>query len=289
MLNKTTGFGLALFIALASPGRADTLTFTTTMENTLIETAGTASQLSNALGDIYAGRTNQDGSGTATMASIRRGLIEFNVAGSSISGGTIPPGATITGGTLTMYDLMGNGSQTISLYDVSDPWGQGTSSGSNGAMGVAATNGDATWYYSFFNSANPAQSTPWTTPGGDFNSLMLTASATDPGTGAGEAVIWSSANNPPQMITDIQNWLDDPGANFGWLLQGNESKAKTAAELAAGMGIWGTSQEPTLTVSYTVPEPSTLALLAVGTVGLAGYRLRRTPRLTVRTGRMDSD
>ena len=59
-----------------------------------------AEQLSNGLGDIYVGRTNQDGQGPATI-SIRRGLIAFDIADN------IPAGATITGVTLTVDDVRG--------------------------------------------------------------------------------------------------------------------------------------------------------------------------------------
>ena len=59
--------------------------------NTLIQvTSASAQQLSNGLGDIYVGRTNQDGQEPATI-SIRRGLVAFDIADN------IPAGATITG------------------------------------------------------------------------------------------------------------------------------------------------------------------------------------------------
>src|SRR5208283_3362164 len=100
MFLKTICLSFLPWIALASFGNADTIiSLNPSLENTVVQTSGTA-QLSNALGDVYVGRTNQDGQGPATI-SIRRGLIEFNVAGS------IPAGATITGGTLTMNDVMG--------------------------------------------------------------------------------------------------------------------------------------------------------------------------------------
>ncbi|MGA2752089.1 MAG: hypothetical protein ABSG59_25280, partial [Verrucomicrobiota bacterium] len=127
---KATSLGFAFWVILASFGNADTLTLSPSLENTLIQSS--AGTLSNAQGNISVGRTNQDGSGPA-LTSIRRGLIELNVAGS------IPAGATITGGTLTMTDATtgNNGSQTLNLYDMLQAWGQGTSYSSGGA-GAAA-------------------------------------------------------------------------------------------------------------------------------------------------------
>ena len=42
--------------------------------------------------------------------------------------------------------------------------------------------------------------------------------------GPGETFTWSS----PQMIADVQSWLDNPSTNFGWTILGDESKGQTA-------------------------------------------------------------
>ena len=77
---------------------------TPTKDNTLIqwspETEGANPLLSNGRGDIYVGRTNQDGQEEATI-SIRRGLVQFDVAGA------VPSGMKITGATLAMRDVRG--------------------------------------------------------------------------------------------------------------------------------------------------------------------------------------
>ena len=122
-------------------------------------TGASVQQLSNGLGDIYVGRTNQDGQGAATI-SIRRGLVAFDVADN------IPAGATITGVTLTMDDVMGlNGNQTVSLSRMFRNWGKAPPFFR--WPGVPATNGDATWYYTSYNAGNPAASPAWTAPGGE--------------------------------------------------------------------------------------------------------------------------
>ncbi len=248
---KAIRLAFVCFTALTSLGNGDTLTLSPSLDNTLIQSS--AGTLSNAEGNIYVGRTNQ-----AAGVSIRRGLIEFDIADN------LPAEATITGGTLTMTDATtgSNGVQTLSLYDVSRAWGQGTSY-SSGGTGAAASNRDATWLYTVYNAGNPSASPAWTNPGGDFSST-LSGSTTDATNG--QSVVWSSASNP-QMTTDMQNWLDDPGTNFGWPLQGNESAGQTGKVLGAGPFYSGNG--PTLTISYVVPEPSTGWLAIAGLIAMA--------------------
>ena len=40
---------------------------------------------------------------------------------------------------------------------------------------------------------------------------------------------WTSS----QMISDVQNWLDNPATNYGWILLGNESVGQTAKQFAS--------------------------------------------------------
>src|SRR5262249_5010325 len=148
--------------------------------------------------------------------SIRRGLIKFDVAAA------LPSWATITSASLTMRDVMGlNGDPVVSLHRVLKDWGEGTSF-QNGGMGAAATNNDATWLYTFYNAAAPASSPTWTTPGGDFSPTVSGSAIVSDDLGAGQSFTWTGAG----MATDLQSWLTDPSQNFGWLVQGDESKGQ---------------------------------------------------------------
>jgi hypothetical protein len=263
MNSKALCGAVFLPLSLSAVAAANTMTFGPVQWNTLIQSTSAANQLSNGQGDIYVGRTNQDLNGPATI-SIRRGLIEFNIAGS------IPADATITGGSLTMCDIMGsNGNQTISLYDVLQAWGQGTSNtgNTNGAMGASPTNNDATWLYTVYDAANPALSSTWSLPGGYF-SATLSGSATD-NVAAGGLVTWSS----PQMVSDVQNWLNNPSDNFGWLMKGNESTGKTAKQYESDLSNDSEGCVPELTIQYTipVPEPSSAVIAGAGMVLAGGY------------------
>jgi hypothetical protein len=248
---------------------AGTITAVPNKDNTLIQQTNPNGQLSNGLGDIFVGRTNQDGNGVATI-SIRRGLEHFDANAIKNS---LPAGATITGVTLTMRDVvMGlTGTSTIELHDALQDWGEGTSF-QNGGMGAAATNGDATWLYTFYNSADPSASPTWTTPGGSYSSTV-SASAVDNLSAAG-LLTWSSATNP-QMLADVQSWIANPSGNFGWVILGNEAAGKTARQFNSRESTTPPNVAPVLSVQFTVPEPSGAVLTALGTIALIVARLRR--------------
>ncbi len=245
---------------------ADSKTLTPSLDNTLIQATNPSAQLSNGQGDIFVGRTNQDGSGPATI-SIRRGLVEFDIADN------IPADATITGVSLSMRDVMGlNGAQTISLFRVLQAWGQGTSF-QNGGMGAPATQNDATWLYTFYNAANPSMSPTWNTPGGSFSNTLSASTVDTANSGLPAVFSWSAA----QMVADVQFWLANPTSNFGWLIQGNESIGQTAKRFNGMFSTTSPNVPPELTITYSVPEPSSVALwLMIGlTLGIGGVLRRR--------------
>lgn len=182
-----------------------TMTLTSSQDTTLIE--DNTGSLSNGAGSSFiVGRTGQ------STGSIRRGLIAFDLANSSI-----PTGSTIISVTLWLHMTRTiAGSQPITLYRVLTGWGEaGSVAPGGGGQGAPAQSGDATWTHAVTNT------TPWITPGGDF-SPTPSASRLVGDIGFYE---WGST---PQLVTDVQGWLDTPVSNFGWLLQGNESSAGTA-------------------------------------------------------------
>jgi hypothetical protein len=233
-------------------------------DNTLIQRIDPAAQSSNGQGDIFVGRTNQDGQGTPAN-SIRRGLVYFDVASS------VPTGSLITGVSLTVRDVMGlNGDPTVTLHRLLQDWGEG-SSFQNGGMGAAATNGDTTWLYTSFVASDPSSSPHWTTPGGSFSSTFSGSSVISDDLGSGQLFSWSSANDP-QLLSDVQLWLDSPDLNFGWILIGDETRGQSVKRLNSSES----ANPPILRIEYTaVPEASTLVLAGLGAVGVGLIRIRR--------------
>lgn len=215
-------------------------------DNTLYQSA--SGSVSNGQGPhIYVGQTAQDDS--------RRALLAFDLSG-------VTPGTPVQDATLELslnLEPTSASGTPISLHRVTQPWGEGTSSTGNapGGAGVAATPGDATWVHNFFNSST------WTRPGGDFNPApSATTTVDDPGT-----YTWTGS----AFAADVQSWIDDPNANNGLILLGNETTTRNARRFDSREG----SNPPTLRINFAaVPEPGTLGLLVLGAGLILLFRRR---------------
>jgi hypothetical protein len=222
---------------------AETITLVPSKDNTIIQwspaTPDPNPLLSNGLGDIFVGRTNQDGQEPATI-SIRRGLIHFDVAE------RIPAGAQITAATLTMRDVRGlNGDPTVRLHRVLQDWGEGNSF-FQGGQGAPAADGDVTWLHRFYSSANPAASTAWDYAGGDYAAMSSAESVIFDDQGDGQLFTWSS----PTMAVDVRDWLDNPNENFGWMLIGDEARGQSAKRLNSRESTELPNMPPNLMIEY---------------------------------------
>jgi len=256
-------FRLAGFLSVLAMvcvfARADTATFTPDKDTTLFQTT---SNFSDGAGQaIYAGRTGQ----STTSLQIRRGLLHFNIS-------SIPAGANITAATLrlTAENRGQNGDRTMTLHKLLQDWGQGSSTGggSGGGMGGNAGLNDATWVYRFYNPTSPSSGPQWSTLGGSFDAAS-SSSATCPNLGGNFTFTGNSAS---KMVADIRAWLADPTNNFGWELSGDETTSYTAKRIYSRE--WPTvAQRPTLTITYAVPEPSSLLLIGA-IAGLMSCRRR---------------
>jgi len=183
------------------------------------------------------------------MGLIRRFLIKFDLA-------SIPPGSTVTGVTLTLNVVMASGGATnVTAHRVLISWGEGNSVPSNnGGEGTVATTNDATWTHRFYNTML------WTTQGGDFVAASsATKSVNDTG-----LYTWTSA----QMIADVQQWVNTPSGNFGWIMRGSETSSHTSKHIDTRESQTA-SLRPKLTVTFTPPAlPCPAELTGDNTVGV---------------------
>jgi len=193
-------------------------------DNTLYEFDPAEGDVSNARGIYFF-------TGETFMGELRRGVLAFDIAGS------IPPGSTITGVTLSLNcsRVFNDTARTTELHKLLADWGEGTSDapGEEGD-GAPATPNDATWRHRFFDTIF------WAMEGGDFSAMVSASQSVGP---VG-FYTWNSA----QMVSDVQSWLDNPGFNFGWLVLGDESVSGTAKRFDTRES----ASPPVLTIQYTL-------------------------------------
>ena len=249
-------------IAVGTGARADVATIGASKDNTIFQ-----SNVNNSLGAgqaIFAG--------TNAQSSPRRGLIDFDIAGS------VPAGSTINSVQLTLFlNQVGSAatsSPTIRLYRLANEWGEGTAGNStNGVSGIgqgfAAGEGDATWNARHFSPTTP---TLWRTAGGDFAASDSAALAIV-GTTLNSPYTWGST---AALVADVQSWLNNPPSNLGWMLKSDDEQTASSVR-----GFWTreaarTGQGafvPQLQVTYTaVPESAGMILMLAGC--LLGIRRR---------------
>ncbi len=185
---------------------------------------------SNGAGQyIFAGKDQQGRN--------RRALMKFDVAS------MIPAGATIISASLTLTQSRDkNHTQTVSIHKLTSDWGEGSSNASGqeggGATPIAP---DATW------QMRMSPTTAWSTAGGDFNpfaSSSTTVMAPD------VAYTWPSTT---MTVSDVQDWVNNPANNHGWILINNEAVNTTAKRFNSRENS-NASSRPTLTITYMMPS-----------------------------------
>ena len=256
-MKHRTSCALLLSLLAGNVLEADTVVLESSKDNTLFEQAN--GTLSNGSGSfIFAGLSRQP-EGLQT----RRAALAFDIAG------TVPAGATITSATLTIRVTRSISNELPStLHRLTADWGEGASD-ANGqeGTGTAAQDGDATWIHSF------SPDTEWDRPGGDF---VTTASATTE-IGAVGTYDWSST----LLADDVQDMLDNPGDNFGWLILCDEETFGGAKQIASRentdspVPVLEIEFEPRDTAKAPVATPVGLALLGLALLGGAARIGRR--------------
>ncbi len=216
-------------LCLAGQAGAVTITLEASQDNTVFESNTGA--LSNGAGRFFFAGRNGGGGGQLIM----RGLVQFDVAS------RIPPGATINSVALALnVSTPMPHTGTVTLHPVLAPWGEGLSvgGGMGEAAGAAPTVGDATWIHTYFNTAL------WATPGGDFRPEASASLAVG---GIGPHVVDST----PELVADVQAWLNNPGSNNGWLFRLSDEAAPAIRFDSRNHG--NPSVRPRLVVDFTLP------------------------------------
>lgn len=250
--------GLSQSVAVSAGDGPIQIRLTPSADTTLFEEG----DLSNGGGQrLFTGRIN--------TGPLRRALVQFDLS-------SLPPGSTIEDVELTMnMSRTISGTLNVSLYRLTNEWGEGTvDAGGQEGGGDAAEIGDATWMHRHYPTVF------WDTPGGDY---VATASATTPIFNALGSYHWQGDG----MVTDVENWINDPSSNFGWILVSSENPTNGTAKRFDSRENGDVDTLPVLTITLqrgaALPIPTTswwaaLAMIALLLFG-ATTSLRRQRRL----------
>ena len=118
-------------------------------------------------------------------------------------------------------------------------WGQANSF-PFGCAGDLTTNGDASWTH------NISPTEKWANPGGDFDP---TSSASQIITTVGPYT-WGPTVG---LTQDVQNWVDNPNQNFGWIFVGAEQASGSAKGFSSleSINCADNSNCPRIEIDYT--------------------------------------
>lgn len=207
---------LATALASAAPLAAQTnnISVGAAADTTLYEDA-TGSLANGGGASLFVGRTGNNNGGMR-----RRALLRFDL------GSAVPPGAKILSARLQLFVAQASATQPIqaTAHRVLQPWNEGSvaASGSGGA-GAPAAAGESTWLHRDYPNVL------WNNPGGDFATTPSFAFEL-PTSGT----VLSDAQ--PGLIADVQDMVDNPSNNFGWLLKTDELQLGTARRIDSSEG-----------------------------------------------------
>jgi len=214
--------------------------------------------------------------GTVASGQRTRALVKFDLTGK------VPANATILSARLvlrfTREPSSGGADGILEVRRVLRTWTEGNKPGPSGQP---ATSGETTW------SFNMHPGLPWAEKGGGFGSdFSSTTSASVPIIGRGTLEILSTR----ALLADVQAWLADPTANFGWVLAvRDESVRETARRIASRED---PANAPKLILEYTLGPaelrfaPATTSathLLLAWTGGTPPFQVQHRPSLEAGT------
>lgn len=237
----------AAVLVLAGAARADEVVLPSVKDNTLYESA--AGSISNGAGEFFfVGRSGIRGG----PPTIRRGLVEFDVAGA------VPAGSTIRGAVLRLHLSKSIAfTQTCSVHRVLKEWGEGASDAPlEEGQGADAVPPDATWIHAMLGEST------WSSPGGDF----VPAASAEVIVDGVEFYEWSG----PALVADVQAWLDDPETNHGWMVRGNEVLLSSATRWDARESLEAENR-PVLMIAFDAPSGCPIDYSGDGQVDAEDY------------------
>jgi hypothetical protein len=208
--------------------------------------------------DHASGAGNGLFAGTNGTGAVRRALVVFDLS-------SIPTEAIVQSAELTLHlgqyagmsgGAGGTATSLIGLHRVTSTWGEGetqrsvppTDSFAQIGQGADALDGDVTWDARFYSAAAPEL---WNAPGGDF--VAAASAGQDMGRTVNAPVTWPST---VAVVNDVQNWIANQAANFGWLLMHDDETISASFRGFYSCDVATAAYHPKLTVVY---EPALTA------------------------------
>jgi len=213
---------------------AASVTLTPSADTTMIAVAPTNS---NGGQDFFNSGTTQNG-------TLNRGLLRFDLS-------SLPTNAVILSASVVVSVVKlpaePPAAAPFSLHRMFRDWGEGTNTGIlNIGQGSPANPGDATWTHAQFDT------NAWTAPGGvpgvDFAAFE-----------SGSAFIYDIGGSPytlgptAELATDVQDWVQNPAANFGWLFLCDDEATRFTAKRFGARENPTPDLRPQLQLAYLIP------------------------------------
>jgi len=183
-------------------------------------------------------------SGTTQNYTTNRGLLKFDVAAH------VPRGAQILSASLVVevvgQPMDGDTPNSFELRRVLRDWGEGNKTGFPPSLGAPATEGEANWTHRFSLTTNE-----WAAPGGQAGIDFSPVASIDTFV-YGVSFSPYTFDSTARTVADVQTWLDDPTANFGWMLITASEELNFSARRFASRE--DPFRAPVLTIEYLAPR-----------------------------------
>jgi hypothetical protein len=228
------GAGVALTTAVTQFVAADTTMVTASRDATIYNDVDFKANGAGVY--LFAGQN--------ALETTRRGLVYFDIAGNVPAGSTITSVAVMMNLTQTIA-----GTKEIGLHRILADWGTGLSDPPGGeGNGAFALENDCTWAYRFYSETTPELSPMWASPGGDFSPVasVSTLVGSDFGT-----YTWVST---AASVTDVQDWLDTPASNFGWMVINTDEVTPSTAKRFNSSENSSAATRPRIMITFDPPS-----------------------------------